>query len=197
MQTQTKQRYFTSAEYLELEEQAEFRSEYHDGEIVAMTGGSINHNRIVGNLSSALKFALKGQAREVFTNDLRLWLSQYRRYFYPDLMIVAGEPLFHENRSDTITNPIVIVEVLSKSTSSYDRGEKFRYYRSVAELREYILIDQYSFYIEQFVKTSEDEWLFSDRTSGDDLLTFSTLDLQIPLQEIYERVEFNLPAISD
>ncbi|WP_019502929.1 Uma2 family endonuclease [Pseudanabaena sp. PCC 6802] len=108
MQAQTKQRYFTPAEYLELEEKAEFRSEYHDGEIVAMTGGSINHNRIVGNLNAALKIALKGQAYEVFTNDLRLWLSQYRRYFYPDLMVVAGEPLFHENRNDTITNPLVI-----------------------------------------------------------------------------------------
>jgi Uma2 family endonuclease len=197
MQAHTKQHFFTPAEYLELEAQAEFRSEYHDGEIVPMTGGSINHNRIVGNLNAALKIALKGQAYEVFANDLRLWLSQYRRYFYPDLMVIAGEPLFHESRNDTIINPIVIVEVLSRSTSSYDKGEKFRFYRSLPGLQEYILIDQYSFYIEQFVKASEGKWLFGDRESSDAILKFSSLDLQIPLSEIYERVEFNPQTIEE
>ena len=133
---------------------AESQSEYIDGEIVPMTGGPPNHNDIAGNFYAHLKFALRGQNYKVFIGDLRLSVPRYHLYTYPDVMVVKGEPVLLDDRTDTIINPLMIVEVLSKSTKNYAQGDKFDYYRSIPEFREYILIDHYKFYVEQFVKTS-------------------------------------------
>jgi Uma2 family endonuclease len=190
MQTQTKPRYYTPEEYLKLEEKAEFRSEYHNGEIIPMTGGSLNHNRIAINLVTALKVALKGKGYEPFINDLRVWLARYSRYVYPDVLVIAGQPTLHENRNDTVTNPLMAVEVLSKSTGNYDQGEKFRYYRSIPELQEYVLIDQYKIHVEQFTKTPEGKWLLTEYESSDAVLTMSSFDFQISLSDIYDGVVF-------
>lgn len=192
MQTQTQQRYYTPEEYLELEEAAEYKNEYRDGQIVPMTGASINHNRIVGNFYAALKYALRGQNYEVFTSDLRLWIPRYRLYFYPDVMVIEGDPVFDGTRTDTITNPRAIAEVLSKSTKNYDRAEKFEYYRSIPEFREYILIDQYKFHIEHFAKTPDGKWLLTEYESSEAMLALASLELQIPLKEIYDRVNFDI-----
>jgi Uma2 family endonuclease len=192
MQIQTQQRYYTPEEYLELEEAAEYKNEYRDGEIVPMTGASINHNRIAGNFYAALKYALRGQNYEGFTSDLRLWIPRYRLYFYPDVMVIEGDPVFDGTRTDTITNPRAIAEVLSKSTKNYDRAEKFEYYRSIPEFREYILIDQYKFHIEHFAKTSDGKWLLTDYESSESVLALPSLELEIPLSEIYERVNFDI-----
>lgn len=190
MQTQPKQGLYTAEEYLLLEENAECRSEYRNGEILPMTGGSINHNEIVGNLLANLRFLLRGQNYRVFASDLRVWIPSQRIYTYPDVLAIAGEPALHENRKDTVTNPLLIFEVLSKSTSAYDKGEKFDYYRSIPGFSEYILIDQYKFHVKQFAKTSDQKWLLTDYESGEDVLRFSTLDAQISLAEIYAQVEF-------
>ncbi|MBD1924329.1 Uma2 family endonuclease [Microcoleus sp. FACHB-831] len=192
MQTQTQQRYYTPEEYLELEEAAEYKNEYRDGEIVPMTGASINHNRIVRNFARILDVALQGHPYEVFLNDLRLWIPRYRLYFYPDVMVIEGEPVFDGTRTDTITNPRAIASVLSKSTKNYDRAEKFEYYRSLPEFREYILIDQYKFHIEHFAKTADGKWLLTDYESSDAVLALASLELEIPLSEIYERVNFDI-----
>ncbi len=108
----TEKRYHTPEEYLALEEAAEYRSEYIDGEIIPMAGRTVNHNRITLNLSAALNFAFKQQDCEVFMSDMRLWMPQKRIYTYPDVMLVAGQPQYYNNRTDIITNPQVIVEVL-------------------------------------------------------------------------------------
>ena len=121
-------------EYLDLETVAEYKSEYRDGQIIPMAGGTPNHNRIAGNFYASLNFALKGQAYDVFTSDLRLWIPQARLYTYPDVMVVSGQLQFAESRRETITNPLIIVEVLSESTANYDRGEKFRLYRTIPTL---------------------------------------------------------------
>ena len=130
MQAQT-QLYYSPEEYLALETDAEYKSEYHNGQIVPMVGGTPNHNQIAGNLYASLNFALKGQPYRVFIGDMRLWIPQPRLYTYPDLMLVSGQLQFVEGRKDTITNPSLIVEVLSESTENYDRGEKFRLYRTI------------------------------------------------------------------
>jgi Uma2 family endonuclease len=187
---ETQKQYTTPEEYLALEEAAESKSEYRDGEIVPMTGGTTNHNEITGNFYAHLKFALRGQNYRVFMLDVRLWIPRYRIYTYPDVMVIQGEPVYHENRQDTITNPVLIVEVLSKSTKNYDRGDKFEFYRSIPEFREYIMIDQYRYKVEQFAKTSEGKWLFTEYDSADSVLALSSLDFQIPLRDIYERVNF-------
>ncbi|MEO6863570.1 MAG: Uma2 family endonuclease, partial [Microcoleus sp.] len=127
--------YYSPEEYLKLEEAAEFKSEYHDGKIIPMTGGTPNHNQIALNLSGALNYATKGQPYRIFMNDLRLWIPSKRVYTYPDVMVVAGKFEFAEGRKDTITNAVMVAEVLSKSTADYDRGGKFKLFRSIPSFR--------------------------------------------------------------
>lgn len=181
---------FTIEEYLAHEETAEYRSEYRNGEIIPMAGASINHNRIIRNLSRLLELRLQGQPLEVFLSDLRLWIPRYREYTYPNILIIKDEAIFQEGRTDTVLNPSIIFEVLSKSTSSRDRGDKFTYYRSIPQFQEYILIDQYQIHIEQFSKTSEGKWLFSESDDEDGILTLASANSQIPHRQIYERVTF-------
>ena len=157
---QTTQIRYSAEEYLEQETTAEFRSEYRDGEIIPMTGGTLNHNRIGLNFASALKYGIKGQPYETFMSDLRLSIPTKNIYTYPDVMVISTPVIYTEGRRDTITNPQIIVEVLSRSTESYDRARKFEYYRRVNSLQEYILIDQYRYYVEQFSKTEDGKcWL--------------------------------------
>ncbi|MDZ7962348.1 MAG: Uma2 family endonuclease [Aulosira sp. DedQUE10] len=190
MIVQTPPRLYSIGEYLTLEESAEYRSEYRNGEIVPMTGGSINHNQIIINLIIALGLALQQQNYLVYTSDLRLWIPRYGEYTYPDILIIKDEPIFQEGRTDTVINPSIIFEILSKSTRSRDRGDKFTYYRSISEFQEYILIDQYQFHIEQFGKTPEGHWLFKESDDEDGVLTLASANCQIPHRQIYERVNF-------
>ncbi|AUT00859.1 hypothetical protein CLI64_10880 [Nostoc sp. CENA543] len=189
---QIKQRYYTPKEYLAQEEVAEFRSEYRDGEIVPMTGGSINHNQIAGNVYAYLKFMLRKTDFKPYIGDLRLWISRYRQYTYPDVLLIKGQPVFHEQRPDTILNPCFIVEVLSKSTKNYDRTDKFRYYRSIVEFQEYILINQYEIGIEQYTKTEGDSWLFRAYESDSKNIIFHSINVEMAIEDIYENVEFAL-----
>ncbi len=189
---QTQQRYYTPEEYLALEEVAEFRSEYRDGEIVPMTGGSINHNQIAGNIYALLKFALRGTDFNPYIGDLRVWIPQYREYTYPDVFLIKGEPVFESSRTDTVLNPSVIVEVLSKSTKDHDRTDKFRYYRSIPEFREYVLINQYEPTIEHYTKTEFDSWLFKAYESNAEKFILNLVNVEITLADIYEKVNFSL-----
>jgi Uma2 family endonuclease len=188
---QLQQPYYTPEEYLELEEQAEYKHEYRDGIIVPMTGGTTNHNEIASNFCTYLKVALKGQNYRVFIGDIRLWIPRPRQYTYPDLMVVEGKPIYEGKGTTTITNPLLIAEVLSKSTQDYDRGTKFTYYRSIPQFREYVLIDQYRFAIERFAKNKEGQWVLTEYESEDVILSLETLNFQIPLKELYENVDFN------
>ena len=190
MVVQTPTRQYSREEYLALEETAEYRSEYRNGEIVPMTGGSINHNRIIRNLSRLLELGLQQQPYEVFMSDLRLWIPHYQQYTYPDILIIKDAAIFQEERTDTVINPSIIFEVLSKSTSSRDRGDKFTYYRSIPEFQEYILIDQYQIHIEQFSKTPEGNWLLRESDNEDGILNLASANCQIPHRQIYERVQF-------
>ena len=179
---QTKEKvYYSPEEYLELETAAEYKSEYRDGLIIPMAGGTPNHNRIAGNFYASLNFALKGQAYDVFTSDLRLWIPQARLYTYPDVI-------------DTITNPSIIVEVLSESTANYDRGEKFRLYRTIPTLQEYILISQSEMHVEQFAKTADNKWILSEDDQENSILTLNSIQFQISFRDIYDKVEFDTEA---
>jgi Uma2 family endonuclease len=191
---QIEKRYYTPAEYLELEEKGEYKSEYHDGEIVPMTGGTTNHNKIAGNLYFYLKSALREQAYEIYIGDVRLWIPVYRRYTYPDIMIIKGQPMYEGTGQSTVTNPCLIVEVLSNSTKDYDRGDKFKVYRSIPELQEYILIDQYSFNVEQFVKQSPTEWKLKEYQGKEQTLVLESIDFHLSLVDIYERVDFEVDS---
>ena len=190
MLVQSKEKFYTPDEYRELEENAEFRNEYRDGEIVQMSGGSINHSRIIRNLSRVLGNLLEGQPYELFHNDLRLWIPRYRRGTYPDVMVIEGEPVFTEGRSDEILNPMLIVEVLSKSTNNFDKEDKFRFYRSIPELREYVLVSQYEFLVERYIKTDSNEWLFREYEGETATVSFASVGVQMSMSEIYVKVVF-------
>jgi Uma2 family endonuclease len=178
--------------YRNLETSAETKHEYHDGEIIEMTGGSINHNSILINLIVLLKLALRGTNYRLQSSDLRLWIPQYNRGLYPDLMLIAGEPLFNDNRNDEILNPCLIIEVLSPSTSGYDRGDKFRYYRSIPQLNQYLLVSQGEILIESYSKTSENNWLLQEYTPARGIISLDSLEISLNLADIYEGIDFNL-----
>lgn len=188
----TEKQYYTPEEYLQLEEAADYRSEYIDGQIIPIPGGTVNHNRISVNLISALNFAFRQQNYEVFAVDLRLWIPEKRIYTYPDVMIVAGEPEFLNNRRDIITNPQVIIEVLSKSTKGYDRESKFEAYRTISTFQEYLLIDQTRIHVEQFSKTGKKQSILREYDAEDEAIALTTVPFEISLQDIYNRVNFQL-----
>jgi len=190
MQLRIPKRYYTPEEYLELEEKAEYKSEYHDGEIVANTGGTTNHNEIAGNFYAHLKFALRKQNYRVYIGDVRLWIPRYREHTYPDVMVIQGKPVYTGTNTTTVMNPLLIVEVLSKSTKNYDQGDKFLYYRSIPELQEYILIDQSQYHVMQYVKTADSQWLFTELEAESGLLSLQSIDFQIALSDLYEKVNF-------
>jgi Uma2 family endonuclease len=181
---------YSPEEYLQLEETAAFKSEYHHGRIIPMTGGSTNHNQLAGNIYAALRTALKGQDFKLFIGDVRLWISAVHLYTYPDVMVIAGQPVFHADRNDTVVNPAVIIEVLSKSTQNYDRGGKFTAYRSIPEFCEYLLIDQYTIHVEHYVKTANKQWSFTEYDAEDERISLSTLPLEILFVDLYDQVEF-------
>ena len=195
MLVKTKPKFYTPDEYRQLEETTEFRNEYRDGEIVQMTGGSINHSRIIRNLSRVLGNLLEGQPFELFHNDLRLWIPRHRRGTYPDVMVIEGEPVFSEGRSDEILNPIMIVEVLSKSTKDFDREDKFRFYRSIPEFREYVLVSQYEFLVQQYIRNESNQWLFQEYEGESAIVAFATLGVQMSMSEIYNKVVFQTEEI--
>lgn len=190
MQVPTKT-YYSPEEYLELETAAEYRSEYFDGQIIPMAGGKPNHNKISLNLSSALNFALRKTMYDVFMSDLRLSIPDRSIYTYPDVMVVETPLVFADNRQDTITNPIAIAEILSDSTEKYDRGDKFRMYRTIPSFKEYLLISQTAMQVEKFSKNDEDRWVLSEYTGKDSKISFESFVFEIGLNELYDRTDLD------
>jgi Uma2 family endonuclease len=191
MQVVTKQTY-TPAEYLELEEKAEYKSEYNNGQIFPMTGGSTNHNRVTGNLCTDLHFAFKEQDYNVFMLNLRLWIPDKQIGTYPDAMVIKGEIQYYANRTDTVTNPLMIAEVFSKSSKPYTRQAKFADYRTIPSFQEYLLIDQTRIYVEQYAKTGEKRWELRVYNAEDKEVALSSIPLQISLKDLYNKVNFEL-----
>lgn len=187
---QTQERSYTVAEYLEFETQSDLRHEYRDGAIAAMTGGTPNHNQLALNFSSALNFALKRQPYRVFVSDQRLWIPERRIYTYPDVMLMAQPLEFAEGRKDTLTNPLLIAEVLSKSTRSYDKDEKFAAYRTISSLQDYLLVDQYTMHVEHYSKTAPQIWTYSEHDGETAALSVSAIAFQISLADLYDKVDF-------
>lgn len=190
---QVQSRIYTPEEYLALEESAEEKSEYHNGQIIPMTGGTTNHNQISLNTSFALIAALRQQDYRVYMADVRLWIPQEQRFTYPDVMVIAGQPEYYNNRKDTVTNPVLIVEVLSESTKEYDRTKKFKAYSTISTFQEYVLIGQTAKSIEQFSKTGNKKWSFRLYDEEDEAIEFTAIDAQVSLNDLYDKVEFELP----
>jgi Uma2 family endonuclease len=191
MIAQVETKTYTAQEYLELEVNSLDRHEFINGEIVLMTGGTPDHNEISANLIGALKLTLKGKPYRTFSSDQRLWVPQFNKYTYPDVMVVAKPIELQSGRTDTITNPLLIAEVLSKGTRAYDRDEKFAAYRSIPSFQEYLLIDQHRVQVEQYSKTDANKWIFSEYSCAGDRLTLSSLSVEISVADLYENIEFS------
>ncbi len=190
MQVQLKSNYYSPEEYLHCEDLATERSEYYDGEIFTMAGGTANHNQITLNIGSELHFQLKKKDFRVYIADMKLWIAQRNAFNYPDVMVIAGTPQFYENRRDIVLNPQMIVEVLSDSTEGYDRGDKFAQYRTLDFLQNYVLVHQNQCHVEHFKKMAKDEWLFTELKGNDAVLKLTSLNVELNLADIYDKVEF-------
>ncbi len=183
--------YYRPDEYLALERQAKDKSEYFAGEIFAMTGASRRHNLVTGNVFAALHAQLKKRPCEIYPSDMRVKVSPTGLYTYPDLVIVCGEPLFDDEQRDTLLNPTALVEVLSKSTASYDRGEKFEHYRKLTSLVEYLVIAQNKYHIEQYVRQTDNQWLLSETDDPQKTIHLSSIQCDVVVAEMYDKVEID------
>jgi len=180
----------TIAEYLEMEEKSAERHEFHDGEILAMSGGTFDHAGLSTNMSSALHARLRGKPCQVRDSNMRVRITGQNKYVYPDALVVCGGPQFdpEDKNRTTLINPKVIVEVLSNSTESYDRGNKFRLYRNIPSLEEYVLVSQREPLVEVFIRQLDGSWLqkvFEGLAAG---VEFKSLELKLPIAEIYEGI---------
>lgn len=195
LQTETKRRY-TPEEYLEAEVKSDERHEYNDGEILLMTGGLPNHNKIAGSFYAALRFGLKRQPYETYMANQRLWIPEQQIYTYPDVMVMAKPIGYQEGRRDTLVNPLLIAEVLSKSTRSYDKAGKFSAYRSIATFQEYLLIDQYSVHVEHYTKDDQ-RWILVDYKDENAEISLSSVPCRVLVADLYDDIDFDEPQAEE
>ena len=182
--------YLSPAEYLEGERNATGKHELMNGKIITMTGASLKHNRIVRNLIIGIGSFLKGKSCEVFPSDMRVNIPTTNSFTYPDLTIVCGQPELLDEYFDNLLNPVVIIEVLSASTKSYDRGDKFFTYQQIPSFKEYILVDSTCCTIQTIVKKDDGLWQFTTIANPTDSLTIQTIGQTIVLSDVYDGVEF-------
>jgi Uma2 family endonuclease len=177
----------TPEEYLRMERAAETKSEYDDGVVYAMAGGSPEHNLIVMGLGSSLIGHLSKHCR-VYASDMKVRIQRPTRFFYPDATVVCGPPQYAEDERDVLLNPLVIFEVLSQTTERYDRSRKFFSYQNVESLQEYVLVWQDEYRIEQYHRDGE-QWRYSRVEGLDATLALPSANCQLPLREIYSQVD--------
>ncbi len=180
----------TPEQYLEIERAAEFKSEYYNGCVYAMSGASYPHGLIIGKLTGKLDAALERGPCAVIPNDLRVRVSPSGLYTYPDIVVICGEPKFADDQKDTLVNPTFVAEVLSPSTEAYDRGFKSAQYRKIESLQEYALASQTEPRLEVYRRQPGGGWLLSEFIGLDAVSRFDSLNCQIPLAEIYAKITF-------
>jgi Uma2 family endonuclease len=180
----------TPQEYLAIERAAEFKSEFFDGEMFAMAVISKDHSRITVNLTGGFHAAIRGKDCDLFSSDLRVKVSANGLYTYPDLTIVCGPVDVEDEQADVLLNPTLIIEVLSPGTERYDRGKKFDLYRELDSLKEYVLVSQDQYRVEQFLRGNGSEWGYRVAFKEDDIVEFPSVGCSIPLKDIYARVVF-------
>ena len=188
MATQPMPQRLTPQEYLTRERAAETKSEYVDGFLIAMSGGTPRHSLVAMNVGAALHIQCRGRPCRVFNSDLRVRVAEAGMYAYPDVVAVCGEPEFEEGAPDCLTNPTVIVEVLSETTEAYDRGLKFGRYRQRTSLQEYVLVAQDRVSVERYTRRGE-FWAFSAATNLDDVIELPSIGCTLALRDIYDKVE--------
>jgi Uma2 family endonuclease len=180
---------FVSREaYLEADRKAEFRSEYVDGVVYAMSGGSHTHARLIARAGAVLEGLLVDGNCGTSVSDLRLRIGRRNAYVYPDVMVICGEPEYDEGATDIVKNPVLVAEVLSPSTESWDRGGKFARYQTVESLREYVLISQDERRVEWFTKLPDGDWRYAVAEGPGAVCRLTALGVTLPLDELYRKI---------
>lgn len=181
---------YTAEEYLSFERGSPSKHEYYAGTIYAMTGASRRHILIVTNLVRGLGNRLADRPCEIYSSEMRVKVRPTGLYTYPDVTVVCGEPRFEDAEVDTLLNPQVVIEVLSKSTKDYDRGDKFDHYRAVDSVVDYVLISQDATNVEHRSRQSGGDWAVSSYDGPDAVVPLKSIDCELPLSEIYRRINF-------
>ena len=190
---QKKPKFHTPEEYLEYERKSEIRHEYIDGEIYEMAGANKRHNRISVNVVRLLDNQLLERDCNIYGSDMRVRITSIGKYTYPDVVAICGEEIFEDETEDTLLNPMLIVEVLSKSTEAYDRGGKFEYYQTIESFGEYVLITQEPFRVEQFVRKDRNVWTYFESRKSDDVVKLNSIGCELALRDIYHKVRQKFP----
>lgn len=180
--------YITPEQYLEIERKAEFKSEYYQGEMFAMSGAKAPHNVLSLNVAAELRQQFRSRPCRVYTNDMRVQVSTTGLYTYPDVIGVCGEQ-FLDDQEDTLLNPSLIVEILSPSTEAYDRGRKFELYRAIGSFKEYLLIASDRMYVDFYTRQADGRWILASFTRPDDSLDLASVGCRLTLAQIYEDVK--------
>jgi Uma2 family endonuclease len=175
----------TEEEYLRLERAAEYKSEFVGGEVFAMPGGSFRHSELIVNWSAELRSKVRGRGYRVYSSDARVRTPSTGSYVYPDVSVVRGEPIPYADSDDILTNPAVVVEVLSPSTSNYDRGKKFDLYREIPSLSEYVLVHTDAVKVDHFVRQQDGSWIFREYRGEDSTILLNSIDCAIRLGDVY------------
>ncbi|MDX6501021.1 MAG: hypothetical protein QOG23_4281 [Blastocatellia bacterium] len=183
--------YVSPEEYLRLERQSEYKSEYVNGEIFAMTGASRKHNLVAGNIFRELSQQLRSRQCEAYVGDMRVKVTATGLYTYPDVVIVCGEPKFEDTFVDTLLNPTLLVEVLSQSTERYDRIAKSSYYRTLDSLSEHLLVAQDEVRLEQYVKQTDGRWVLFEYSALENVVELSSISCSLALRDVYDKVSFD------
>lgn len=179
----------TPEEYLEIERNAEFKNEYYNGEMFALAGASYVHNRITRNISKALGLQLKGKVCEEFQSDLKIKEKISGLFTYPDVVVIRGEPEFYDDEKDVVVNPAVIMEVLSKSTETYDRGFKFELYRRIEALKDYFMVSQDKISIEYYTRNDDDSWTLKEFKKINQNIEIKSIGCILELKDVYYKVD--------
>jgi Uma2 family endonuclease len=183
--------FLTVEAYLAFEETSLERHEYYAGHIVLLAGGSEAHTLIIGNITTLLNIQLRDRPCRVYTSDMKIKVEQAQVYTYPDVTVVCGLSQFEDSTRRALLNPTVIVEVLSETTETHDRGKKFRYYRMIETLQEYLLVSQHSMHIDHYIRQNDHFWLLSSAESADDTIALPSIGCTLLLSDIYHKVSFN------
>jgi Uma2 family endonuclease len=182
--------FLTPQEYLEIERKAEFRSEYHGGEMFAMAGATRAHNLVNTNAVAELRDQLRHTPCEVYSNDMRVYIPAAGLYTYPDIVVVCDRPQFADEEFDTLLNPVLVGEVLSPSTEVYDRTDNFEMVQSIPSLQEYLLLRADRMHADLLTRQSDSKWLLAPASRVEDVVEFSSIPCRLVLKDIYEKVEF-------
>ena len=183
--------YLTLQDYLQLEETSETKHEYYQGAIYDLAGANMRHNIIVANVIGNLYMQLREKKCTVVPSDLRIKVEAIGLYTYPDVSVICGEIGYADGRQDTVTNPSLIIEVLSPSSENYDCGLKFQHYRTLASLQEYLLIAQDRARVELYVRQQEHQWLLMEFTGIDQVIPLTSIGCSLTLTAIYEKIGFD------